>query len=97
MLTNPDCSLPANEERFWNEIKHALKMTVRLESYTTWIAPLQLLELDTEVRKVVIEAPNDLARDWLDLRYRPLFITAIEAVLGSGGYHVLFVTQQRWY
>ncbi len=97
MSTNPYCTPFANEERFWNEIKHALIPAVRLESYTTWIAPLQLLELDTEVRKVVIGAPNDLVRDWLDLRYRPLFITAIETVLGSGGYQVLFVAQQRWY
>lgn len=72
----------------WNKVLHALKSRVPGPNFETWFRPLKLLR--QEQSRLLVQAPNPLARDWIDNHYEGLFQEILKD-LGEGALEVVLV------
>lgn len=75
----------------WNQTLELMQEKVSKPSYETWLKATEASDLQGDT--VVIEAPNEFARDWLESRYTNLITDALEDITGSA-LQVKFVIPQ---
>lgn len=73
----------------WRACLSYIQSRLPSESYFTWLAPTQVLELHGST--LVIGAPNKFVVDWIKSHYAALIDEAISAALGRPGQHRLEV------
>lgn len=76
----------------WRKVTGYIKERINKNSFDTWIDPLKLVFIDAENQKAVVRAVNDFARDWVETRYKPIFIEAMEWAGQGDKYQIYFVT-----
>lgn len=75
----------------WNQTLELMQEKVSKPSYETWLKATEASDLQGDT--VIIEAPNEFARDWLESRYTNLITDALEDITGSA-LQVKFVIPQ---
>ncbi|NWQ39457.1 hypothetical protein MLOOGBEN_01945 [Bacillus sp. EB106-08-02-XG196] len=65
----------------WTKVLENIRESISKPSYETWIAPLTAQIEDEDI--VIIKAPNDFAKDWIEVRYKELIFESIRKVTGS--------------
>lgn len=54
-------------ENFWPQVLETIKGRININSFDTWIKPIQCQDADE--KKVVLEVPNNFFRDWVAEHY----------------------------
>jgi hypothetical protein len=78
----------------WKRIISLIKKQLDEKAFLTWIEPLKLISIDYENKKMVVRAVNAFAKDWLESKYEPLFIAALEVIFNDH-YQVYFVSGEE--
>lgn len=68
-----------NLESIWEKTLESISPHLSKPSFETWLKPTKAISLEGNV--LVIEVPNDFARDWLESRYAPLLSSTIKELL----------------
>lgn len=68
-------------EELWDETLHTIKEQLSRPSYDTWLKSTRPLALKNGV--LLVEAPNEFARDWLETRYAELIEQVLENITSS--------------
>jgi chromosomal replication initiator protein len=69
----------SNLDTVWEKTLESVSPFLSKPSFETWLKPTKPLSLDGNV--LIIEVPNDFAREWLESRYSPLLTTTIKELL----------------
>lgn len=72
---------PRHLARTWRAILGCLEVQLNPHTVATWLAPARPCAFDG--RTFTIQAPNEIARDWLDTRLRTVIERAAAQVLGE--------------
>lgn len=67
-----------NTETIWNKLREYLKEKLGKETFETWIAPLKLNVIDN--RCLLLIAPDNFFKEWVDAHYRCLIQEAIKNI-----------------
>lgn len=70
-----------NIEELWDNTLEAIKEKVSKPSYDTWLKNTKADQLTDDT--LIVSAPNEFARDWLENRYTSLVSEAIFEVTGA--------------
>ncbi|GAB2536957.1 chromosomal replication initiator protein DnaA [Gracilibacillus alcaliphilus] len=70
-----------NIEELWNNTLSLIKDRVSQPSYDTWLKNTSVAELLDET--IIISAPNEFTRDWLDSKYTSIIAEALYQVTGA--------------
>lgn len=76
----------------WEKTLLTVKERVSKPSYETWLKATEPLELKEDT--LLIAAPNEFAKDWLEDRYSVIIASTVEEITGSK-YDVKFVIPQE--
>jgi chromosomal replication initiator protein len=68
-----------NLDTLWEKALDSIAAYLSKPSFETWLKPTKPVSLDGNL--LIIEVPNDFARDWLDSRYAPLLTTTIRELV----------------
>ncbi len=68
-------------EELWDETLQTIKEQLSRPSYDTWLKSTRPLALKNGV--LLVEAPNEFARDWLETRYAELIEQVLENITSS--------------
>ncbi len=74
-------SEPRHLARAWRAVLGCLEVQLNPHTFATWLKGAVPGTFDG--RTLVIETPNDIARDWLDTRLRPVIERAVAQVFGE--------------
>jgi chromosomal replication initiator protein len=72
---------PRHLARSWRAVLGCLEVQLNPHTYATWLKGARPRSFDGAL--LAIETPNDIARDWLDTRLRPLVERAVAQVFGD--------------
>jgi len=72
---------PLSLQSLWQETLYKLKSELSKPSFETWLSSTQLLDLEGDT--LVIQVPNEFAKDWLESRYAPLIKSTVQTILGN--------------
>jgi len=72
---------PLSLQSLWQETLIKLEGELSKPSFETWLSSTQLLDIEGDT--LVIQVPNDFARDWLESRYSPLIKSTVQTILGK--------------
>ena len=70
-----------NVKELWEETLQEIEKKISKPSFDTWLKSTKALSF--EENTIIVEAPNDFARDWLDGNYKYLLIDIIEQLIGE--------------
>ncbi|HEY8464749.1 MAG TPA: chromosomal replication initiator protein DnaA [Bacillota bacterium] len=84
--------MTTNLESLWEKALESIASFLSKPSFETWLKPTKPLALEDNV--LIIEVPNDFARDWLESRYAPLLTTTIRELVEED-WELKFVTPNR--
>lgn len=70
-----------NIEELWNNTLQEIEKKISKPSFDTWLKSTKALSL--EGNTIIVEAPNDFARDWLDENYKDLLTDIIDQLIGE--------------
>ena len=73
------------EGTLWNRCVTQLERNLTAQQFNTWIRPLQAVERSDEL---VLLAPNNFVRDWVNENFRADIEDIVHAFQGCGGYDV---------
>ncbi len=68
-----------NLDTIWEKTLESVSPFLSKPSFETWLKPTKPLSLENNI--MIIEVPNDFAREWLESRYSPLLTTTIKELL----------------
>jgi chromosomal replication initiator protein len=68
-----------NLDSLWEKTLESIASFLSKPSFETWLKPTKPISLEGNL--LVIEVPNDFARDWLESRYAPLLTTTIRELI----------------
>lgn len=78
-------------DKIWEETVAKLKDYVKHPTYHAFIKQSTPVSIDDE--KLIVNAPNDFARNWIDSNYTPLIKEILREVTGKE-LHITFIVQQ---
>ncbi|WP_458411815.1 DnaA N-terminal domain-containing protein [Schinkia sp. CFF1] len=78
----------------WTQVLHHLEKNLSRPSFETWLKHTVLIDADEWKREVIVAAPNEFARDWLESRYTKLIKEALYYVTNHF-YRVTFVERKE--
>ncbi|HOJ77252.1 MAG TPA: chromosomal replication initiator protein DnaA [Bacillota bacterium] len=81
-----------NLDTIWQKTLESIASFLSKPSFETWLKPTKPISFENNV--LIIEVPNDFARDWLETRYSPLLSTTIKELLNED-VELKFVTPDR--
>jgi chromosomal replication initiator protein len=81
-----------NLDNLWEKALESIASFLSKPSFETWLKPTKPVALEGNV--LIVEVPNDFARDWLESRYAPLLTTTIRELLEED-LDLKFVTPSR--
>ena len=81
-----------NLDSLWEKALESIASFLSKPSFETWLKPTKPLSLEGNL--LIIEVPNDFARDWLESRYAPLLTTTIRELVDED-LELKFVTPNR--
>ncbi|QED47009.1 DnaA N-terminal domain-containing protein [Cytobacillus dafuensis] len=64
---------------FWEKALDEIRKSISKPSFDTWIAPLTA---HVEDQTIIITTQNDISKDWVEERYKPLLLEKIKEVGG---------------
>ncbi|MHA6252974.1 chromosomal replication initiator protein DnaA [Oceanobacillus sp. CAU 1775] len=70
-----------NIDELWLAVLEKIEEKVSKPSYDTWLKNTKAVELDKS--KLIVSAPNEFARDWLENQYTVIISEILEEVTGS--------------
>lgn len=70
-----------NIEELWQRTLQEIEKKISKPSFDTWLKSTRALSL--EGNTIIVEAPNDFARDWLDGNYKELLMDIIDQLIGE--------------
>ncbi|MBS4207173.1 chromosomal replication initiator protein DnaA [Bacillus sp. FJAT-50079] len=73
----------------WDKVLSRIEKKVSKPSFDTWLKSTKAHELQSDT--MVIMAPNEFARDWLEGRYSPLISSQLYEIIGEE-LHIKFIT-----
>ncbi len=76
----------------WEKTLEAVSSFLSKPSFETWLKPTKPVSFDDKV--MLVEVPNDFARDWLESRYSPLLSATIKEI-ADAEIEIKFVTPDR--
>lgn len=65
----------------WQKALSIMEKQVSTPSYETWIKPIHPVDFNDKV--IILQVPNDFAKDWLESRYYDLIKSSLEEVTGQ--------------
>jgi chromosomal replication initiator protein len=68
-----------NLNSLWEKALDSIASFLSKPSFETWLKPTKPISLEENL--LIIEVPNDFARDWLESRYAPLLTTTIRELV----------------
>lgn len=77
-------------QELWSKTLEAIQDKISKPSFETWLKTTEAIDLEDDM--LIISAPNDFARDWLESRYANLVRDSLKEVTGSS-IGVKFVSQ----
>lgn len=77
-------------QKIWAQTLEAIQNKISKPSFETWLKSTDAIELEED--RLIVVAPNDFARDWLESRYADLVRETLYEVTGSP-LNVKFVSQ----
>jgi chromosomal replication initiator protein len=75
--------LQLNAEHVWTEIAERVREAVSDQTYHTWFGDVRPRSLDDD--ELLLEAPNDFTRSWIDGHFSELIGVAARDLLGPAG------------
>lgn len=81
-----------NLDGLWEKALESIASFLSKPSFETWLKPTKPVSLEGNL--LIIEVPNDFARDWLESRYAPLLTTTIRELVDED-LELKFVTPNR--
>ncbi len=82
----------SNIQDLWARTLEAIQEKISKPSFETWLKATEAVELKDDT--LVISAPNDFSRDWLESRYAELVRETLREVTGSA-VGVRFISQEE--
>lgn len=73
--------LSSSLQSLWQETLIKLESELSKPSFETWLSSTQLIDIEGDT--LVIQVPNDFAKDWLESRYAPLIKSTVQTILGQ--------------
>ncbi len=70
-----DHNIPLTADEIWGAVLKTLSNELSGPSYETWLKPIKPISIEEDF--LIVEAPNDFAKDWLETRYK----AQIDAIL----------------
>ena len=70
-----------NIEELWQKTLQEIEKKISKPSFDTWLKSTRALSF--EGNTIIVEAPNDFARDWLDGNYKELLTDIIDQLIGE--------------
>jgi chromosomal replication initiator protein len=70
-----------NLDNLWEKALESIAAFLSKPSFETWLKPTKPISLEGNL--LIIEVPNDFARDWLESRYNPLLTTTIRELVNE--------------
>ncbi|MBA4602859.1 chromosomal replication initiator protein DnaA [Thermoactinomyces mirandus] len=77
-------------QELWSKTLKAIQNKISKPSYETWLKATEAIDLESDI--LVVCAPNDFARDWLESRYADLVRDTLKEVTGGSRLGVKFVS-----
>lgn len=66
-------------QSLWEKVLESIEPHMTKPSFETWLKPTRPLALESNI--IVIEVPNEFAREWVETRYAPLLITSLRDII----------------
>lgn len=63
----------------WEKVLETIEPHMTKPSFETWLKPTRPLALDNNI--LLIEVPNEFARDWVESRYTPLLLSSLRDIV----------------
>ncbi|TCL76332.1 chromosomal replication initiator protein DnaA [Hydrogenispora ethanolica] len=76
----------------WEKTLESVSSFLSKPSFETWLKPTKPVSFQDKV--LIVEVPNDFARDWLESRYAPLLTATIKEIMDEE-IELRFVTPER--
>src|SRR5690606_36744693 len=70
-----------NIDDLWEKTLQEIEKKISKQSFDTWLKSTKALSLQGDT--MIVEAPNDFARDWLDGSYKELLMDIIYQLIGE--------------
>jgi chromosomal replication initiator protein len=71
----------AHIQELWARTLEAIQDKISKPSFETWLKATEAVDLEADI--LIVSAPNDFARDWLESRYADLVRDTLREVTGS--------------
>src|SRR5690554_540430 len=81
--------LPENLQKIWEQTLQIVEKHMTKPSFETWLKPTKPLEMSEH--NLIIEVPNEFARDWVESRYSPLLCSTLSDIV-QDNLEIKFVT-----
>jgi chromosomal replication initiator protein len=73
----------------WNQTLSIVESQLNKPSFETWLKPTKPVSMQNNL--LLIEAPNEFAKNWLDTRYTELIKTALQFILKNEKVEIKFI------
>lgn len=77
-------------QELWSKTLKAIQKKISKPSFETWLKATEAIDLEDDI--LVVCAPNDFARDWLESRYADLVRDTLKEATGGAKLGVKFVS-----
>ncbi|MGA8942307.1 MAG: chromosomal replication initiator protein DnaA [Thermoactinomyces sp.] len=77
-------------QELWSKTLKSIQKKISKPSFETWLKATEAIDLENDI--LVVCAPNDFARDWLESRYADLVRDTLKEVTGGSRLGVKFVS-----
>jgi chromosomal replication initiator protein len=83
--------MESQKEQLWQEVLSVVQTKISLPSFNTWLKSTKANEFND--RSIVISAPNNFAKEWLENRYTRLIRDTVYECIGKQ-VEVLFINEE---
>lgn len=80
-------------QELWSKTLDSIQNKISKPSFETWLKATEAIDMENDI--LVVCAPNDFARDWLESRYADLVRDTLKEVTGGSKIGVKFVSQTQ--
>ena len=80
-------------QELWSQTLDSIQNKISKPSFETWLKATEAIDMENDI--LIVCAPNDFARDWLESRYADLVRDTLKEVTGGSKIGVKFVSQTQ--
>lgn len=80
-------------QELWSQTLDSIQNKISKPSFETWLKATEAINMENDI--LIVCAPNDFARDWLESRYADLVRDTLKEVTGGSKIGVKFVSQTQ--